>query len=97
MKNRITTIVAASLLALEGTASAQTPSQPSFQGWYNGVKTGTVRPPAMPSTAPAGQFRRSGCVFRPMPATHSGACRPGIPVHAGHPFRCMPAGVSEAG
>ncbi|THD11374.1 outer membrane beta-barrel protein [Metallibacterium scheffleri] len=39
MKNRTLTIVAAGLLALAGTASAQTP-QTSFQGWYNGAKTG---------------------------------------------------------
>ncbi|MDN5939297.1 MAG: hypothetical protein L0H83_11630, partial [Salinisphaera sp.] len=37
------------------------------------------------------------CVFRSMPATSSGACRARIPVHAGPPFRCMPAGVIEAG
>ena len=32
------------------------------------------------------------CVFRLMPATSSGACRASIPVHAGPPFRSMPAG-----
>lgn len=40
---------------------------------------------------------RSSCVFRSMPATDSGACRARIPLHAGPPFRRMPAGVSEAG
>ena len=40
MKNLTTTIIAAGLLALAGTAGAETPSQSSFQGWYNGVKTG---------------------------------------------------------
>jgi hypothetical protein len=30
------------------------------------------------------------CGFRPMPGRHSGACRAGIPVHAGLPFRSMP-------
>jgi hypothetical protein len=31
------------------------------------------------------------CVFRSMPATDSGACRATVPVHAGPPFRSMPA------
>ena len=30
------------------------------------------------------------CVFRTMPTTDSGACRPPIPGHADHPFRLMP-------
>jgi hypothetical protein len=30
------------------------------------------------------------CVFRLMPGHSSGACRAGIPVHAGPPFRRMP-------
>jgi hypothetical protein len=37
------------------------------------------------------------CVFRSMPATSSGACRARIPVHAGPPFRLMPAGGCDAG
>jgi hypothetical protein len=37
------------------------------------------------------------CVFRSMPATSSGACRARIPVHAGPPFRLMPAGGRDAG
>jgi len=37
------------------------------------------------------------CVFRSMPATSSGACRAMIPVHAGPPFRSMPAGGCDAG
>jgi hypothetical protein len=36
-------------------------------------------------------------VFRLMPATSSGACRASIPVHAGPPFRSMPAGGCDAG
>ena len=30
-------------------------------------------------------------------SAYSAPCRPPIPVHAGPPFRSMPAGVSEAG
>jgi hypothetical protein len=37
------------------------------------------------------------CVFRSMPATSSGGCRAMIPVHAGPPFRSMPAGGCDAG
>jgi hypothetical protein len=39
----------------------------------------------------------SHCVFRLMPGHSSGASRAGVPVHAGPPFRGMPAGVCEAG
>jgi len=35
----------------------------------------------------------TGCVFRLMPVTDSGACRSPIPADAGHLFRGMPVGV----
>lgn len=37
------------------------------------------------------KLREADCVFRFMPATDSGACRATVPVHAGPPFRSMPA------
>jgi hypothetical protein len=43
------------------------------------------------------RLRTLDCVFRSMPATGSGACRAMIPVHAGPPFRSMPARGCDAG